>query len=370
MKNIILYLIILLSFYTFSCNSKVDYTNPSDVVLKYRELRNSGKIKESFELIADTCKSILTLQEYLDYYKTEDTIKGKQQFKIEIKQLPINIQFTNFRIFEVSQKTINLETHDTTIDLTYYTTLNENNKWKILWTHHIEEAARKLENEQKFEEANEILRNIFNYDPLNGNVYYRIGWNYYRLNNLEESNLYAKKAIEFSPKNPANYDLQAAIYNSKDMNELAIENYQIALSLCTSSNEKALVYCSIGNIYLELNQLSKSKNYLHKAIAIDSNDTYSYWRLANLFVKSLNNDSATFYFEKAVNLEPIESYLQQQLYYDYAFELLKEYKLLFNKNNNYKLLEKSKGLIVKALNLSPEDEEYKKLFKEIKDEIK
>lgn len=441
MKNTIIYLTIL-SLITFSCNTKVDYTNPSDVVLKYREFRNNGKIKESFELIADTCKSILTLQEYLDYYKTKDTIKGKLQFEIKVTQLPINIQYPNYRLFEVKQKTINKEKHDTTVDLFYYTTFNKNNIWKVLWTNHIEEAANKLENEQKFKEANEILGNTFNYNPLNGYAYYSLACNYYRLSNLEESDFYTKKAIEFSPKEANNYLQKAAIYSSRDMNELAVENYQIALNFCTNSNEKATVYSNIGNTYLGLNQLSKAKDYLHKAVAINSNYTYNYWMLANLFVKSLNNDSALFYFEKAFNLEPMESYLQQQLYYDYANELFKSYKntdkiretfyalkdielfldeqdfrenvmkdpkgtfnalnkfkkttgffldyedfettldlkknLELNKNlvknrtqnsniTNAKLLEKAKGLLIKALNLSPEDEDYKKLFKEIKD---
>jgi tetratricopeptide (TPR) repeat protein len=444
MKNKILYLIIL-SLITFSCNTKVDYTNPSDVVLKYRELRNSNKIKESFELIADTCKSILTLQEYLDSYKIEDTIKGKLQFEIKVIQLPINIKYPTFRIFEVTQQTINSITKDSSLDIYYYTTVNENNKWKILWTNHIEKAAGKLEKEQKFEEANEILLNTFKYNPMNGYVYYYLGRNYYRLNELEESNLYAKKAIEFSPKNSYNYSLQAAIFISKDMNELAIENYQIALNLCTDADERSSVYGSMGNIYLELNQLSKSKDYLLQAVSLNSNYSYNYWMLANLFVKSVNKDSALFYFDKAVNSKPMESYLQQQLYYDYANELFKSHKntdkireafyalkdtelfldeqdfrenvtkdpkgtfeglnlyrktkglfldfedfetklglkknLELNKNlvknrtqnsniTNAKSLEKAKDLLIKAINLNPEDEDYKKLFKEIKDEIK
>ena len=37
---------------------------------------------------------------------------------------------------------------------------------------------------------------------------------------------------------------------------------------------------------------------------------------------------------------------------------------------NAKSLEKAKDLLIKAINLNPEDEDYKKLFKEIKDEIK
>jgi tetratricopeptide (TPR) repeat protein len=234
-----------------------------------------------------------------------------------------------------------------------------------LWTNHIEAAAEKLEEEQKFEEANEILRKTFNYNPLNGYVYYSIGWNNYRLNELDESNLLAKKAIELSPKNSNNYSLQAAIYSSKKMHELAVENYKIALDLSNNMKEKAIIYCNMSNDYIELYSPSTAKDLLYKSLEINPSDAYCYWRIARIFRIMKNQDSSLINFEKAINKKPMDNYLQQLLYFDYSTELFNEFKLTQEDKRNI-LLEKAMSYSTKALNLDPENEEYKKLLEEIK----
>jgi tetratricopeptide (TPR) repeat protein len=359
MKNLLI--LISISIALFSCKQKVDYNNPKEVVLKYRELRNENKIKESFELIADTCKTILTLQEYLDYYNTPDSIFEKYKFQIEINQLSFNTKYPNYRVFEVTQKSINTLKHDTIIDITYYTTFYEKNKWKILWTNHINAAANKLASEQKFADANKLFINTFDYDPLNGDVYYNIAWNYFRLNNLDEAQLNVNKAIELSPKSPGNYCLQAAIYSSKEMYDLAIENYNIALVLCTYPSEKSSVYSNMSNDYIELNQYEKAKESLIWSIKLDSGYAYSYWRMASLYLKLENKDSAIIYFAKAINSEPMGDYSQKQLYYEYANEIY----LNTAKTNSLEQYHKAKTFALKALNIEPNEVEYIDLLNKI-----
>src|SRR3989339_1779824 len=88
--------------FLFSCNIKPDFSNPKDVVSIYQNLINKGRIEEAFELISDSSKNILTFQDFREFYNLEfDSLIMANSFVIEdIKQMPIDADFPNYRSYE------------------------------------------------------------------------------------------------------------------------------------------------------------------------------------------------------------------------------------------------------------------------------
>lgn len=295
----------------------------------------------------------------MDYYKIPDSLVGKNKFQIEINQLPIDTKYPNYRIFELKQFDINIRNNDTIAHIFYYTTIHENQMWKILWTQHLLVSGTKFHEEQKFEESINICEKALQYDPLNGNTYCGIGWIYLRLEDLSNAEIYAKKAVEYSPKLAENYNLIASIYHEKGRPELAIENYEKAIHLSTTEDNKVDYYSNMSSDYMDMNQPEKAKEMIYKSLKIDSTDTYALWIKAYLYSNEKKQDSSIMFFDKAIHSEPMTNYLQKRLYYGYAEEL---YLVAIKNKGQYN---KAKTFAIKALDLEPNNTDYIELLNKI-----
>jgi tetratricopeptide (TPR) repeat protein len=361
MKNKTFVLLVITVITAISCNRKIDFSNPKEVIQKYYELNFKNKYKESFKYIADTSKSILTQEEYLDYYKEPDSLKDKFIYKvIEINQLPINVFYPNYRRFEIKASETNKKNKKVIIDYGYRSIINKNNKWKILWNKHLLQVAEGLSRKQKFNEAIDLLNKIINYNPLDGETYRKMAWCYFRLNFYDESEKYAKKAQYNSPKEIENYNLLAAIYYSKGLSELAIENLKKGIELCNSDSLKCYFLSNMSINLLGLNRIAEAKEVLFKALKLSPNATHPLLQMAYVYKHLNQHDSCLFFFGKAIQSKPMEDNLEKDLYYDYAIELIQiadnNTKDLYTKNKMY---QKAKIYVLKALDLDPSNEEYK-----------
>jgi hypothetical protein len=138
-------ILFLITIFIVSCNNNPDWQNPKDVVIKYRELRNKNKITESYNYLADTCKSVVTQQEYEDYYNLPDSLKGKYVSEtINIVQLLIQSEYLNYRCFEVEMRETEIGSKKVDKNYLYYTTFKQKEEWKIVWCRTLIESANKL----------------------------------------------------------------------------------------------------------------------------------------------------------------------------------------------------------------------------------
>jgi tetratricopeptide (TPR) repeat protein len=365
--NIKIIYLITVCFAAIGCSEQVDFSNPKSVINQFFKLKGGGKIELEYELIADTCKEYATLQDYLNQYITRDSILNTNNFSIKaIEQLPIDPLLPKYRLFEIQYLLIEKSTKDTSEYISYETIYNEKGEWKVIWTKNLEESAFKLINSQKIEEGMQVYREILKYDPLNGNAFLQLGWALYRQGYYESALVDTKKAIELNPKNEENYNLLANIYSSQNNGELAIENYKRAVEMTLTENQKVYLLSNMSTTYIDLLEYDEARKVLSLAMSIDSNFTHAWWHIGILYEKENNLDSAIICYKKAAELEPMDNFLQQQLFFSLSnAQYTKARTKEPIKGYRHNLLTDAKKHILMALDIQPENSQYRNLLDDI-----
>ncbi len=349
-----------------ACSNSPNFSDPKSVIEKYYLFQSQEKLEKDYELLADTCKEFASLQDFLNFY-SGDTLFLTNQYSIQkITQLPLDPNNPKYRLFEIAYKIIIPKEKDTINSYTYRSVINEKGKWKVVWTGNIADAASKMENRMDLKNAIDAYNKVLKYDPLNGSAFREIGWCNYRLGNYALALSNAKKTLELSPQDESNYNLLASIYSSQNNPELAIENYKKAISMIRYEEEKVYLLSNMVDDYLSLNKVDDAKETINQAIKIDSSDTHAWWRKAAIFTKIGNKDSTIICLEKAVTLDPMDDYLQCQLYYDLSYQLYSKAKSQETTiESKQSLIDIAKKNILKALDLQSDNVEYKQLLNEI-----
>jgi tetratricopeptide (TPR) repeat protein len=361
-----LFLLISICCLMTSCSETADFSDPKSVIEQYYKLKGELNTENEYELIADTCKDYATLQDYKNYYIYRDSIKTSDFSLLRIEQLPIDPLLVKYRLFEIQYFLINKVSKDSTKYIAYETVFNDKGKWKIIWTKNLIDAAEKLINSQKIEDGLQVYKEILKYDPLNGNVFQQIGWSQYRQGYYESAISNAKKAIELNPKDASNYNLLAGIYSAQNNTEIAVENYKRAIEMSLTESEKVYLLSNLSTTYMDLSEYKEANIVLSKALSIDSNFTHAWWSKGMLYAKENNLDSAIDCYKKATTLEAMDNFLQCQLYYSLSnSEYIKATTKEVNKVNRDGLLIDAKKQILRALDIQPENNQYRSLLDDI-----
>lgn len=363
-------------FFTFismltilGCNRKPDLSNPKDVVSSYQNFINEGKISEAFDLVSDSSKSILTFQDFQDYYNMEfdSAFKRTSFFIKDIKQMPIDANFPDFRSFEFRELVVNKLTKDSALNYYYVRVKNlKKSGWHVVWTKHLERVAHDLQEDSKFDEAIKVCDKILHYDPLNGDVYLIKAWIYYRLGNITLLEQTGMKGFDLAPNKAQSHITMSVIYDTKGLYESAKLSNQKALLFTSDPEERSQILSNTSVLCEHLNQSDSAIYYLRKAISKVSK-THAFWRLAKIFDTQNKNDSSIYYFDKAIVNKPMGDYLQIQLYCDYADFLVRlAIDLPMGSENQRSMALKAKNFVLKALDLDPNDSDSKLLLDKIK----
>jgi tetratricopeptide (TPR) repeat protein len=330
-------------------------------------LKEDGELELEYELLADTCKGFVTLQDYLEYYSTRDSFLMENDYTVQnIDQLPLDPKNPKHRHFEIQYIVININDKDTTQRFSYGSVFNENGQWKVIWTLNISQAAGKLMSSQKFSDAIQAYREVLKYDPLNGSAYKQIGWCQSMQGYQQDALTNAQKAVELNPKDESNYNLLAGIYSIQDNDELAVENYKKAIDMTNSDAQKVYLLSNLSISYLNLYKYDKAKQAINRALKIDSTHTHAWWRKGIMFTKESKRDSAITCFQKAVTHKPMDDFLQHQLYYDLAYqEYISAAYDTEDKEMRENLLVDAKNHILKALDLQHDNNLYRRLLDDI-----
>jgi len=197
-------------------------------------------------------------------------------------------------------------------------------------------------------------------------AYKQIGWCQYRKNNNSIAIENAQKAIELSPKDESNYNLLAGIYSIEGNKELAIENYKKAIEMTLSENEKVCFMSNLSTAYMDLFKYNEARDQLNQALFIDSTYTHAWWQNGILYNKENKIDSAIITFHKAISLNPMQDFLQKQLFFDLANSEFRKAKYMQNNiSGREKLLIEAKTHLLKALDFEHDNNDYKNLLNEI-----
>lgn len=350
------YLLILFT----SCN-RIDLSNPQDVIKAFNQYPNREQSAILYDnYLSEKSKQFVTRDEFIKSVMYQDSdIKRIKLVTKNILPLPIDITYPSYRRFKIEQTILFKKYISKTRD--YYTLINENGKWKIIWTNTLLSFADQKSFNGDCEAARKTAEKIIELNPFDGSAYRELATCYYRDNSLpkyEWENGVVKNikyALSLEEDNLSHYNILASYYSQIQQYDLAIQIRLNALKYCLNESDKAVIYTNIGNSYQALNKYNSAFEYQKKALEIDYNYTDAWYRLGMLMEQQGTIDPAIMCFKKAILLPKMENELQASLYYEYS-------KCLYKKNK----CTEAKQYIDKALIIDPSNDTYQYLYNIVK----
>lgn len=363
MKKIIIYRLAAILWGLAALESCVstDFGNPEDVVKKYYRLWDKHRFDRMYDdFLSTDSKMYATKDEFVK--AMEEGGQGKLIYEVEA--IPMDINSPTYRRFKIRHDEI-CDKNDTTKYLDYRTLLNENGKWKIIWTSTILRNAYQKSNDGNYTEARELLEKIIAIDPFNGPAYNALSWTYIRDYNMNRkfekdkivSNI--QYAIELEKDRSVYYNTLAGYYHLINEPQLAISTWLRGIEYCLNETEKVDFYCNIALSYIGELDYKNAEEFICKALEIDSSFTFALYQYGNLMYVQNKSKDAISYYEKAIASKKMEKALQTNLYGLYAACCYDE-----------KLYDTAKEYIEKALDMDPANDAYKILYKKILNAIK
>lgn len=343
-----------------SCVS-TDFGNPEDVVKKYYRLWDKHRFDRMYDdFLSTDSKMYATKDEFVKIM--EEGEQGKLRYEVEA--IPMDINSPTYRRFKIRRDEI-YDKNDTTKYLDYRTLLNENGKWKIIWTFSIWRNVYQKSNDGNYTEARQLLEKVIATDPFNGQAYNALSWTYIRDYNMNRkfekdkivSNI--QYAIELEKDIPDYYNTLAAYYNQINEPQLAISTWLRGIEYCLNETAKTTFYSNIASCYIKEQDYKNVEEFICKALEIDSSFTFALYLYGYLMYVQNKSEDAISYYEKAIASTKMEKALQTNLYGLYAACCYDE-----------KLYDTAKEYIEKALDMDPANDAYKILYKEILNAVK
>ncbi len=354
--NKIKFLLCVISLATLlSCNS-IDFSNPEEVIKSYRTLSKENKNEKLYDdFLSAKSKEFVTKDEFVKSRSKPDSILNSTSLlESKVSSYPIDVNNPTYRRFKVDEKMIFKK--DTIFKRLYYSLINENGKWKVVWTGTLLSFVDKKFDDGNYLEARKTLEKIIEIDPFNGLAYKNLAWCYLRDQTLTKNDWEngvvknAKYAVALEEDNYLHYNTLAAYYSRIGNSDLAIQNYERGLTHCLNNKEKDLFYYNLSLEYLVLKKYEKAEEYILKSIKPG-------WYLHGQIKQAQGNYLEAFEcFEKSLKEGMTEKSLQGDLFYDYSHCCL-----------NLGKCELALEYINKALDIQPNDEYYQDLYKQIKD---
>jgi tetratricopeptide (TPR) repeat protein len=343
-----------------SCN-RTDFANPEEVIKTYRILSEENKNENLYEnFLSSKSKEFVTKDEFIKARHISDsTIKSTILLNRQVSSYPVDANNPTYRRFKVDEQQI--VNKDTIYNRMYYSLINENGKWKVVWTGTLLSFAEKKYADGNYAEARKTLEKIIEIDPFSGYVYQQLAWCYYRDQSLTRNEWEngvvknAKYAVTLEEDNPFHYNTLAAYYSVSGNSDLAIQNFERGLSYCQNNSDKATFYSNLVGSYMEDKKYEKAEEYIKQSIAINDKNAFVWFKYGTLMLAQNKIDEAIKNFERALKEEKMENSLQGNLFYFYAFCSL-------DKGN----CDVAREYINKALDIEPNNYTYQALYNKLK----
>jgi Tfp pilus assembly protein PilF len=340
-----------------SCNN-TDFSNPEEVVTRYRELTSKNENELIYEdFLSAKSKELVTSDEFVQSCNIEDSILSSiALLDRKVLSLPGDDNNASYRRFKVDERYV--FKGDTAILRVYHTLINEDGKWKIIWTGSLETFAEKKFADGNYTEAKKVLEKIIEINPYSGSAYDRLAWIYNRDNSIPKEEREegivknANYAIALEEDVSAHYNALANYYNISGNINLAIHNYEKALSYSLNESDKVQYYGNLSLSYLSKKEFEKAEEVIKKAIQIDESSAFNWMIYGKIYKAKRENARAKEYFEVALKKSKMEGTLQGDLYYSYSICCFDEGICGLAREYAYK-----------ALDISPDNKDYIDLLK-------
>ncbi|WP_194974716.1 tetratricopeptide repeat protein [Aquiflexum lacus] len=351
--------IIVLS--TFLSCKRTDFSNPEEVIKSFRTLTKENKNEKLYdEFLSSKSKEFVTKDEFVKTMDNPDSILNETtRLESKVYNYPVDVVNPSYRRFKVEEKEIFKK--DTVYSRFYFSLINENAKWKVVWTSSLFSFAEKKFIDGNYSEARKTLEKIIELDPFSGRAYNFLAIAFFRDQSLKynewENGVVknARYAVTLEEDNFLNYNTLAIYYSSINNLDLSIQNYERGLAFCQNNKDKFLFYTNLAGEYITLKKFEEAEEYIRKSIEINDKNTFAWYMYGILKQAEGKNLEALEHFEKSISEKKMENYLQGSLYYSYSlccFDLGK--------------CDLAKEHIIKALDIEPNNDTYLDLFNKIK----
>ena len=194
------------------------------------------------------------------------------------------------------------------------------------------QQAIKAHQENKFEEAEKIYREIIKTEPKQSDANHNLGLILASKNQIDEALLLFKTAIEVNPDAEQFWMsyIQVFIKQKKYGDAATISKKALKLN----ANFKR-VNLTLGLILIDIGKFDEAEKIYRKAIELNPNKSEAYNNLGTIFYKNSNFKEAEVNYKKAIELKP--DYVEA--YNNLSFTLLKLDKPEEAKKNSNKLIQ-------------------------------
>jgi tetratricopeptide (TPR) repeat protein/TolB-like protein len=152
-----------------------------------------------------------------------------------------------------------------------------------------------------YERAEEDYQRALQIEPLNGDVWRRLGDVYQDVNKFPQAVAAYQKAVEVQPGYFKNYQALCALYADQANHDEAIRQCQIVVSLVPQLSE---AHYALSKPYLAAGRYAEGEQELRAAVNLDGRSSKAFHALALSLVYQKRYSEAIPYFQRALEIGP------------------------------------------------------------------
>ncbi|HOP06255.1 MAG TPA: tetratricopeptide repeat protein [candidate division Zixibacteria bacterium] len=161
-----------------------------------------------------------------------------------------------------------------------------------------------------YEQAYESLQKVLGYDPTSYEAIKMLAVSAINIGKAEDGRKLFEKAYQINPKDKDICNNLGALYSNLGQSTRALEFYQQAYQIDTAN---ALLMTNMGQEYLKLGQVGKAIPLLQRAFPLEPEKPIIAYLLGNCFAAAEINDSALYYYNKALEKKKTDAELYYRL---------------------------------------------------------
>lgn len=167
----------------------------------------------------------------------------------------------------------------------------------------LKEAIKMTDNEQ-FSDAAKAYRTLLKAEPSNGDIYFYLGQNHFRSEDIDSARAVYQKGITAAPNNPLNHIGLGKTYLYEGKTAEGKTHIDKGLALAGPKNANAMVKAAEAYLATDHKDPQAAFNLLNAALKLDVKNPEIYILLGDAYLAQSNNGSeAIRNYEKAIDLD-------------------------------------------------------------------
>jgi tetratricopeptide (TPR) repeat protein len=166
----------------------------------------------------------------------------------------------------------------------------------------IQEAIKFTDNEQ-FETATRAYKALLKGQPANGDIYFYLGENYFKNDDVDSAFYYYKKGFEAGPTSPLNYVGQGKLLQFEGKSTEAKTQFDKALTMGAGKNIVVLLKVAEALIKAPQKDLDQAAKLLEIATKLDPKNPEVYILTGDMYLEKTDGNNAIANYKKAQDLD-------------------------------------------------------------------